>query len=98
MKDQLIKENVVNFLADIPAYAFIAYVNFLQVVPQDYPGWEMFFLRHGWLVLLMFRLTIAGIDLVHRIKGTFWMMDEEGKMKRRSLLSIIKTEVSQWIK
>jgi len=87
------KENLVNFVADIPAYAFIAYANFLQVVPSDYPEWEFFFLRHGWLILLILRLSVAVYDLVLRLTGNYWIVDQEGKPRRKSFLTILKQQI-----
>ena len=98
LKDDLIKDNVLNFLGDIPAYAFVAYANFLQVVPTDYPDWEWFLLKHGWLMLLTMRTIIAIYDLVIRIKGNYWIVDDKGRPRRRSLWTIIKTEILSWIK
>ena len=93
MKDQLMKDNVINFLADIPAYAFVAYANFVQIVPSDYPAWERFLLKHGWLILLSLRISVAVYDLVLRLKGNYWITDQEGKPRKRSVLDIIKNEI-----
>jgi len=90
IKDQLMKDNLVNFLADIPAYAFIAYANFLQVIPHDYPSWEMFLLRHGWLLLLILRVAVAFYDLILRLNGNYWITDQNGKPRKKSILQIIK--------
>jgi len=84
------KDNLVNFLADIPAYAFIAYANFLQVIPHDYPSWEMFLLRHGWLLLLILRVAVAFYDLILRLNGNYWITDQNGKPRKKSILQIIK--------
>lgn len=98
LKDSLMKENLVNFLADIPAYAFIAYANFLQVMPNDYPAWELFFLKHGWLILLLLRLCVAGYDFVLRLTGNYWIVDQDGKPRRKSFLSILKQQIGHIIK
>lgn len=98
MKDQLMKDNLFNFLADIPAYAFIAYANFLQVIPSDYPAWEYFFLKHGWLLLLCLRVVVAVFDLWLRIRGNYWVVDAEGKPRRKSIWEIIKGQLLQIIK
>jgi hypothetical protein len=98
LKDDLIKENVFNFLGDIPAYAFVAYANFLQVLPGEYPDWEWFLLKHGWLLLLTIRTIIAIYDLVIRVKGNYWIVDDNGKPRRRSLWTILKNEILLWIK
>jgi hypothetical protein len=98
LKDELIKENAINFLGDIPAYAFIAYVNFLQVVPSDYPTWERFLLKHGWLILLVLRLLIAVYDLVIRINGNYWITDDNGKPRKKSLWSIFVSMIKENLK
>jgi hypothetical protein len=98
MKDQLMKDNLINFLADIPAYAFIAYANFLQVLPHDYPAWELFLLKHGWLILLGLRVMVAIFDLWLRIRGNYWVVDAEGKPRRKSIWEIIKGQLLQMIK
>jgi hypothetical protein len=98
LKHHLLKENVINFIADIPAYAFIAYANFLQIVPTDYPAWEMFMLKHGWLMLLTIRLMVAIYDFVLRIQGNFWKVELDGKTKKKSLWAIITDTLTLWIK
>jgi hypothetical protein len=98
LKDSLMKENLVNFLADIPAYAFIAYANFLQVIPNDYPDWELFLLKHGWLLLLLLRLSVALYDFVLRLTGNYWIVDQEGKPRRKSFLEILKQQIIHLIK
>lgn len=98
LKQPLLKENLINFIADVPAYAFVAYANFVQIIPTDYPSWEQFMLRHGWLMLLTIRLMVAIYDFVLRVQGNFWKVDLDGKTKKKSLWRIIKDEVSLWIK
>lgn len=98
LRNHLLKENLINFIADIPAYAFVAYANFLQIVPTDYPAWEMFMLKHGWLMLLTIRLFVAVYDFIIRIRGNFWTIELDGKTKRKSLWRIIKDEITLWIK
>jgi hypothetical protein len=98
LRNHLLKENLINFIADIPAYAFVAYANFLQIVPTDYPAWEMFMLKHGWLMLLTIRLSVAVYDFILRIQGNFWTVQLDGKTKKKSLWRIIKDEVTLWIK
>lgn len=98
LRNHLLKENLINFIADIPAYAFVAYANFLQIVPTDYPAWEMFMLKHGWLMLLTIRLFVAIYDFIIRIRGNFWTIELDGKTKRKSLWRIIKDEITLWIK
>jgi hypothetical protein len=98
LKHHLLKENVINFIADIPAYAFIAYANFIQIVPTDYPAWEMFMLKHGWLMLLTIRLMVAIYDFVLRIQGNFWKVELDGKTKKKSLWAIITDALTLWIK
>jgi len=90
MKDQLMKDNVFNFLADIPAYAFVAYANFVQILPTDYPDWELFLLKHGWLILLTLRIMVALYDLVLRMWGNYWIVDDQGKPRQKSLVNIVK--------
>lgn len=98
LKDQLMKDNVINFLADIPAYAFIAYANFVQIVPKDYPAWEQFLLKHGWLILLGLRISVALYDLVLRLKGNYWITDQEGKPRKKSLWDIIVSQLKELFK
>jgi hypothetical protein len=98
LKDELLKENFLNFMGDIPAYAFIAYANFLQVLPSEYPDWEFFLLKHGWLMLLFFRLMIAVYDLVIRLNGNYFLVDVDGKPRKRSLMSIISNLFKELVK
>ena len=98
LKHHLLKENLINFIADIPAYAFVAYANFLQIVPTDYPAWEMFMLKHGWLMLLTIRLFVAIYDFIIRIQGNFWKVELDGKTKKKSLWAIITDTLTLWIK
>lgn len=98
LRNHLLKENLINFIADIPAYAFVAYANFLQIVPTDYPAWEMFMLKHGWLMLLTIRLFVAVYDFVLRIQGNFWKVELDGKTKKKSLWAIITDTLTLWIK
>jgi hypothetical protein len=98
LKQPLLRENLINFIADVPAYAFVAYANFMQIIPSDYPSWEQFMLRHGWLMLLSIRLMVAIYDFVLRIQGNFWKVDLNGKTKKKSLWRMIKDEVALWIK
>lgn len=98
LKHHLLKENLINFIADIPAYAFVAYANFVQIVPTDYPHWEQFMLKHGWLMLLSIRLFVAIYDFIIRIRGNFWNVESGTKTKRKSLWQIIKDEIRLWIK
>mgnify|MGYP006276969333 CR=1 FL=1 len=98
MKDTLLKDNLINFIGDIPTYAFMFLANFVQLTPDDYPAWEWWLLKHGWLILLFLRIIIAVYDLVIRMNGNYWKVDENGKPRRKSLWSILKTIVLSWIK
>jgi len=98
IKDQLMKDNLINFLADIPAYAFIAYANFVQIIPSDYPEWEQFFLKHGWLVLLNLRIMVALYDLIIRMKGNYWITDDQGKPRKKSIWAIIVSQIKELFK
>jgi len=98
IKDQLMKDNLINFLADIPAYAFIAYANFVQIIPSDYPEWEQFFLKHGWLVLLTLRIMVALYDLIIRMKGNYWITDDQGKPRKKSIWAIIVSQIKELFK
>lgn len=98
LKHHLLKENLINFMADIPAYAFVAYANFVQILPTEYPQWEQFMLKHGWLMLLTIRLNVAVYDFIIRIRSNFWTVELDGKTKRKSLWTIIKDEIRIWIK
>jgi hypothetical protein len=91
LKDAIIKENVFHFLADIPAYAYIAYINLTQVyLPNDYPEWEQFLLKHGWLILLGARLFIAVYDVWVRLSDGEEYIDELGKIRRKTIWMVIK--------
>lgn len=98
LKDQLLKDNLINFLADIPAYAFVAYANFVQILPSDYPAWELFLLKHGWLILLGIRILVGLYDLFIRLNGNYWITDEEGKPRKKSIIQIIKQQLIHLIK
>lgn len=91
LKDAVIKENIFHFLADIPAYAYIAYINLTQVyLPKDYPQWEQFFLKHGWLILLGARLFIAIYDMWVRLSDGEEYIDELGKIRRKTIWMVVK--------
>lgn len=91
LKDAAVRDNILHALADIPAYAYIAYINFTQVyLPNDYPAWEQFFLKHGWLILLGARLMIAIYDIYIRVVNGEEYIDSNGKIRRKSLWDIIK--------
>lgn len=91
LKDAVIKENIIHFLADIPAYAYIAYINLTQVyLPKDYPDWEQFFLKHGWLILLGARLLIAIYDIWVRITNGEEYIDSNGKIRKKSIWMAVK--------
>ena len=91
LKDAAIRDNVFHFLADIPAYAYIAYINLTQVyLPKDYPQWEQFLLKHGWLILLGARLIIALYDIYIRLMNGEEYIDANGKIRRKSIWMVIK--------
>lgn len=91
LKEALIKENMFHFLADIPAYAYIAYINLTNIyLPKDYPSWEQFLLKHGWLILLGARLVIAAYDIWVRMNDGEEFIDSNGKIRRKSIWMAIK--------
>jgi hypothetical protein len=91
LKDAIIRDNIIHFLADIPAYAYIAYINLTQVyLPQDYAHWERFLLKHGWLILLTARLLIAVYDIYIRVTDGEEYIDQLGRIKKKSLWMAIK--------
>ena len=90
LKDEAIRDNVFHFIADIPAYACIAYINLTQVyLPKDYPDWEQFLLKHGWLILLSARIIIALYDIWLRITHGEEYIDSNGKIRRKSVWMVV---------
>ena len=53
-----LKHFAAQIIADVPAYATIAWLKFATVVSTpDFPFWEQFLFDHGWLILLTMRLV-----------------------------------------
>jgi hypothetical protein len=99
LKDAVIKDNIFHFLADIPAYACIAYINLTQVyLPQDYDDWEQFLLKHGWLILLSARFFIAVYDIWIRMNNKGEYLDENGKSQKKSVWSVVMTIFKSFIR
>jgi hypothetical protein len=91
LKDAAVRDNILHALADIPAYAYIAYINLTQVyLPKDYPAWEQFFLKHGWLILLGARLVVAMYDIYIRMVNGEEYIDSNGKIRKRTIWMAIK--------
>lgn len=58
-----IKHFAAQIIADVPAYATIAWLKFATVFSApDFPFWEQFLFDHGWLILLTMRLVNAGYE------------------------------------
>lgn len=99
MKDTSVKDNVLSFIGDLPAYAYIAYVNVTEVFTKnDYPAWEWFLLKHGWLILLVFRLVIAMYDLTIRLIDREEYIDDFGKTRRKTIWQVVKSFFTEWIR
>jgi hypothetical protein len=99
LKDELLKDNLIHFVSDLPAYAYIAFVNISQVyLPQDYPEWERFLLKHGWLFLLGVRFVIAIWDLTVRIIDREEYVDSYGRIRKKSLWQVTKQFFKEWVK
>ena len=99
LKDELVRDNVVHFVSDIPAYAYIAYINLTQIfVPSDYPDWERFLLKHGWLILLGVRLLIAFYDLGVRIMDREEYIDDLGRIRRKTMIQVLKQFIKEFIR
>ena len=92
------KDTLVHFLADIPAYAVIAWVNLVQVVPGDLSGIEEFLLHWGWLLLLVVRLLNAFIELYKRSRQHDFTIIEDGEQKKVSILKSIFWELKNIMK
>ena len=91
LKDAAVRDNILHAIADIPAYAYIAYINLTQVyLPQDYPAWEQFFLKHGWLILLGARMVVAIYDIYIRMLHGEEYIDEHGKIRRKTVWMAVK--------
>lgn len=99
LKNDVVRDNIIHFLADIPAYAYIAYINLTQVfLPTDYDNWERFFLKHGWFILLAARLFIAVYDIYVRLINQEEFIDEHGRIRRKTMWMIIKEMIKSIFK
>jgi hypothetical protein len=76
------KDTIYHFIADLPAYAVVAWVNLAQVIPTDMNSVETFLLHYGWILLLSVRLLNAFIDLYKRAKQHDFTIEEKGEIKK----------------
>ena len=77
-----------SLIADIPAYAAIAWLNFTNVLADvNLPEWEQFLFNHGWLILLLLRVGNIIYDFYLKIEfdKTFHNGNPENSEHKNSL-------------
>jgi hypothetical protein len=92
------KDTIYHFLADIPAYAVVAWVQIAEVIPGDLSAIETFLLHYGWMLLLAVRLLNAFIDLYKRAKQHDFTIVEAGETKKVGILKSIIWEFKNILK
>lgn len=92
------KDTIYHFLADIPAYAVVAWVQLAEVIPPDMSSLETFLLHYGWMLLLAVRLLNAFIDLYKRAKQHDFTIVEGGETKKVGVLKSILFELKNILK
>jgi hypothetical protein len=89
-----------NILADIPAYAAIAWLNFSNVlVDVNLPEWEQFLFTHGWLILLVLRIVNVFYDFYLKVEyeNTLALADN-GRRKLSFWQRLVKIIEKFWVK
>lgn len=92
------KDTIYHFLADIPAYAVVAWVQLAEVIPPDMNSIETFLLHYGWMLLLAVRLLNAFIDLYKRAKQHDFTIIEGNEPKKVGVLKSILFELKNILK
>ena len=92
------KDTIYHFLADIPAYAVVAWVQLAEVIPPDMSSLEAFLLHYGWMLLLAVRLLNAFIDLYKRAKQHDFTIVEGEEAKKVGVLKAIMWELKNIMK
>jgi hypothetical protein len=92
------KDTIYHFLADIPAYAIIAWVQLADVIPADMTSIETLLLHYGWLLLLALRLLNAFLDLYKKAKQHEFTITEAGESKKVGVLKSIIWELKNLLK
>lgn len=92
------KDTIYHFLADIPAYAVIAWVQLAEVIPGDMSQLETILLHYGWLLLLALRLINAFLDLYKKAKQHEFTITESGEAKKVGVLKSIMWELKNLLK
>jgi hypothetical protein len=89
-----------SFLADIPAYAAIAWLNFSNIlVDVNLPQWEQFLFNHGWLILLALRIVNVIYDFYLKTEYDHTLHPEQdGKQKVGFFRAFVKFLEKFWIK
>lgn len=95
---KLMKDTIYHFLADIPAYAVVAWVQLAEVIPPDMSSLEAFLLHYGWMLLLAVRLLNAFIDLYKRAKQHDFTIVEGEEAKKVGVLKAIMWELKNIMK
>lgn len=92
------KDTIYHCLADIPAYAVIAWVQLAEVIPADISSLETILLHYGWLLLLALRLLNAFLDLYKKAKQHDFTITEGGESKKVGIWKSIMWEFKNLIK
>lgn len=92
------KDTIYHCLADIPAYAVIAWVQLAEVIPADISSLEMILLHYGWLLLLALRLLNAFLDLYKKAKQHDFTIMDGGESKKVGVLKSIMWELKNLLK
>lgn len=92
------KDTLYHFLADIPAYAVVAWVQIAEVIPADISTMEKFLLHYGWVLLLSVRLLNAFIDLYKKAREHDFTIVEGNEAKKVGVLKAILWELKNILK
>jgi hypothetical protein len=85
-----------SLIADLPAYAAIAWLNFSNLlVDVNLPQWEEFLFMHGWLILLLLRVANIIYDFYMKIE--FDKTNQEGGEKGAEIKSSLLHKFIKYI-
>jgi hypothetical protein len=92
------KDTITHFIADVPAYALIAWVQIAEIIPPNINSLESLLLEYGWMLLLAVRLLNAFIDLYKRAKQHDFTIHEGEETKKVGVLKSIMWELKNILK
>ena len=75
-----LKEELVKFMYDTPAYGAIILTKMANPDPQFYNGFEEWLYHHGWSLILLYRLYRMIIDIHRELKEIVLYYDDSGEL------------------